>query len=291
MNVEKIKILWRVAVGYWQKLLIDITGLSNRLKITPDNCNKEVIVSLTSYGRRVNSTVYYTLVSLLRQTIKPYKIILNLDEKNWDELKLPKKLKKICKYGVEINYCKDLKSYTKLIPTLINYPNYTIITVDDDMIYRGDMIEKLLSCQMHNPNAICCNIASAPIIDECGAIRPYQEWKEPVFNSSEKILMPWGVWGVLYPPHSLHKDVTDTELFSKLCPNADDVWFWLMGELKGTPKAMVDLGCKRTAYAFDDLYQYFHKGSALTHVNDHENKNDVQIKNVIKNYNIKFAKQ
>jgi hypothetical protein len=35
-----------------------------------------------------------------------------------------------------------------------------------------------------------------------------------------------GVGGVLYPPHSLQKEMLDVELFSKMAPSTDDIWFW-----------------------------------------------------------------
>ena len=48
---------------------------------------------MTSYGRRVEkSVVYYSLVSILRQTVKPDRIILCLDGIKWNDENLPKKL-------------------------------------------------------------------------------------------------------------------------------------------------------------------------------------------------------
>src|SRR5262249_49262610 len=43
-----------------------------------------------------------------------------------------------------------------------------------------------------------------------------------------------GVCGVLYPPNSLHRDVLREELFLRLAPTNDDIWFWLMGVLQET---------------------------------------------------------
>ena len=57
--------------------------------------DKKIIVTLTSYGRRVNSILHYTIISLLRQTRKPDMIILWLDNVNWCYDNLPKSIKKI----------------------------------------------------------------------------------------------------------------------------------------------------------------------------------------------------
>ena len=35
-----------------------------------------------------------------------------------------------------------------------------------------------------------------------------------------------GVGGVLYPPHSLKAEMLDINLFTKIAPTTDDIWFW-----------------------------------------------------------------
>ena len=47
---------------------------------------------------------------------------------------------------------------------------------------------------------------------------------------------------------------------------------------------------KKPNYVFDDLYQYFHKGSALTHFNYGENKNDVQLGKILEYYHTQINK-
>ena len=104
----------------------------------------KVIVSLTSYGRRVNSTVSYTLCSLLRQSFPPDMIILWLDSDNWNEYNLPNSIKRLEKKGITVKFCNDIKSYKKIIPVLNEYPDALIITCDDDLYYRPNMIERLI---------------------------------------------------------------------------------------------------------------------------------------------------
>ena len=43
-----------------------------------------------------------------------------------------------------------------------------------------------------------------------------------------------GVGGVLYPPGSLHPEVTNEEVFLDICRYADDVWFYAMALMQGT---------------------------------------------------------
>ncbi|MDD6026392.1 MAG: glycosyltransferase, partial [bacterium] len=51
-----------------------------------------------------------------------------------------------------------------------------------------------------------------------------------------------GVGGVLYPPHSLRKDMMDVDLFTKIAPSTDDIWFWAAGVLNGYPVIPVPFG-------------------------------------------------
>jgi hypothetical protein len=47
-------------------------------------------------------------------------------------------------------------------------------------------------------------------------------------------LFPVGVGGVLYPPDTLDDVVFDAELFSRVCPYADDIWFKMASLKKNT---------------------------------------------------------
>jgi hypothetical protein len=47
-------------------------------------------------------------------------------------------------------------------------------------------------------------------------------------------LMPTGVSGVLYPPHSLDGIATDQQQFMKLSPRADDIWLKIASLKRGT---------------------------------------------------------
>ena len=243
----------------------------------------EIIVSLTSYGRRVDKTVYYTLLSILRQTVVPDKIILWLDSDNWNCNKLPLKLKKLQELGVDINFCEDIRSYKKLIPSLERYQNSIIITVDDDVIYSPYLIETLYEAYLKDPKAIYCTRGYGVKFLK-GRPEKYKKWrniKDGSVNEGE-ILFPVGIGGILYPPNSLHIDVTNERKFKQLCPSADDIWFWYMAKLKGTPHKFVSL--PQNYYSFDAIYQALHKGSALTHSNVNKDNNDIQLKNVLDEY-------
>ena len=285
MRISKnhIRLLVNSIAGLTKKFLYRLTPIPI-LEKSSVLTHPDLIVSLTSYGRRVNKTVYYTLVSLLRQSHRPDRIILWLDSDNWNENNLPKKLKRLITKGVEIKFYKDVKSYKKLIPTLKEYPESIIITVDDDVIYSKDLIETLYEAHICNPTAILCTRAyKARFIDNKPA--KYKTWQnvQNISNLSKgEILFPVGIGGVLYPPHSLYHDILEEDKFMTLCPNADDIWFWYMAKLKGTEHCFVPM--TNNFYSFDAIYQAMHRGSALTHSNVVENHNDVQLRNVLEEY-------
>ncbi|MDE5761925.1 MAG: glycosyltransferase family 2 protein [Bacteroidales bacterium] len=282
--IHKILALCKVMVGYCIKWKIDIFGPGKIYPLERKDDGSNYIVSLTSYGRRVHKTVYYTLVSILKQSLRPNRIILWLSADKWSEDNLPQRLKKLEKYGVEYRFCEDIRSYTKLIPTLKIAPKDVIVTVDDDIIYSKDLLCTLNKEHEKYPTSICCTKAVYLAFSDKGTPAPYKTW-EIAKNSKlkpQKILFPLGVNGILYPSQSLHEDVLCQDCFMKICPNADDIWFWAMARKKGTEHRLTPK--KTRQYSFDDLYQFFHKGSALAHGNRKRGMNDVQLCAVLEKY-------
>ncbi len=255
----------------------------NATKICP------VIVSLTSYGFRVSEIVPFTILSILKQTIRPEKIILWLDSDNWNKTNIPPKLKDLQKAGVEIAFCKDLRSYKKLVPTLTFYGNAKpIITIDDDIYYSSNFIEEIYNYHLKYPNCIITENFCYPKFSSTN-IAPYREWNEYHIVSddttlSKHLIFPQGFGGVLYPANSLHSDATNEDLFTMLAPHADDIWFYIMGILNKTPKQCV-LSSK-TKYYLIDLFRQKRTRDRLHDINVGEDQNDKQLSALCKYYNL-----
>ena len=284
--IGKFIVLWYAILGYCYKFLVDIKILTvPALNPSKREDGRRIIVSMTSYGRRISSSVvYYSLVSALRQTVQPDKVILWIDRNKWSEDNLPEKLKKLIAKGVEYKFCKDIRSYTKLVPALREYPNDIIITLDDDIIYPSNTIQQLYAEYIQHPNEICCLNPLEVRVADCIPGK-YETWTEFDSNKQDNVLVfPCGVEGVLYPPHTLSQEVTNEDLFKKLCPLADDIWFWFCGCLNNTTRRGIRK--TRASYSFDAIYQYFHAGSALTHTNRFEHANDKQFKDLFEYYNV-----
>ena len=190
-----------------------------------------IIVSLTTYGKRLQ-WVYLTIESLLHQTIKPNKIVLCIAEDNKDNL--PELLVKQQKRGLEILFCNDIRSYTKLIPSLKKYPDAAIITVDDDILYPCDFIEYLVKAFRSDSSKIHFYYGHTMGLDNHGIPTSYNEWVKTAAKGCSLYNLPTGVNGILYPPKSLHEEVFNEDVFLKICPTADDLWFRAMSLMKGT---------------------------------------------------------
>lgn len=280
----KFIVLWCALLGYLYKWLVD-AGIIKIPSLKKQRKNHQVIVSLTSYGRRISDlVVFYTLVSILRQSLQPDKIILWIDKTKWNLDNIPRRLKSLMEKGVEFEFCDDIRSYTKLVPALEKYPGSVVITVDDDIIYSHDTVKKLYDQYLLHSNAICC-MNPVELHTKNGFPCNYEDWYWfPDDVEGQDMVFPCGVEAVLYPPRCLGDDVTNRELFLNLCPMADDVWFWFCGCMNGVTK--IGIRRKTFNYSFDALYQYFHKGTALTHTNRFEHQNDKQIRDIFNYYGV-----
>lgn len=194
----------------------------------------DIIVSLTSYGKRIPE-VHVAIESIMQGSVKPNKIVLWLSE-NYRNQILPITIQKQIERGLDVEYCRDIRSYTKLIPTLKKYPDSSIITIDDDIIYPFDTIENLVNSHLDFPEYICANFVRGipPTLAELYV--SFVEW--PILHDVESVDGKYffeGFGGVLYPPHSLDREVFSEETFMDICKYADDVWFNAMA-LKANTK-------------------------------------------------------
>lgn len=240
--------------------------------------DKDVIVSLTTYGTRIYD-VYLTIESIMQQTIRPNKIILWLDNsfKNKD---LPITLTRQINRGLEVNYCKDILSYKKLIYTLFSYPEDIIITVDDDAIYNFDLLENMITEYNRQPDLIYANRMRRIIISKDGIVEKYREWPHVNDYEISTLNVPIGVGGVLYPPHALSSEVFNEAFFMENCRFADDIWFKAMALKNGTL-------CKKINTHEPIFYSNQSvQDIALANQNLFMDRNDQQIKRVFDTYNI-----
>lgn len=253
--------------------------LDNDIGVTVKKRDKKLIVSLTSYSHRVD-TVFLTIQSVFSQSIKPDKVLLYLSEEEFNEQNIPENLRRFISRGLEIIFCKDIKSYKKLIYALKDYPNDVIVTADDDIIYPRFWLEQLYDAYLKEPNYIHCHRMHYMKINNKGKLKSYNSW----FGESDKLevsflVFPTGGAGAIYTSNLLSELVTDEKLFVELAPTADDVWFKAMSLLNGTKCKKVNSNIMKYLHTIEGTQEI-----GLYHKNRYQN--DIQIKKVFDYFNL-----
>lgn len=238
ISKEKIK---GKDTGSFYEWLNQPFGINNLISVTNNqsststsiNQSNELVVSITSHPPRI-CTTWLMIESIMRQSHKPDRIILYLAEEDFPGRKIPLNLEILKRRGLEVRFSKvNYKVATKLIPSLIDFPNATIITGDDDRIYDRNLIKVLWEQHVKYPREIICPIAREYVYDSILDRIEYIHNHKLRFNTSGIGIFE-GFTGILYPPHSIDDEVFNFDNFKLLTPCADDIWFQAMVCKKGT---------------------------------------------------------
>ena len=196
----------------------------------------ELTVSLTTFGKRVHD-VYLTVESIMQQSLKADRIVLCISLDKFSEADIPETLRLQQNRGLEIFFCeKDLGPYTKYHYTLQKYPDSLLITVDDDILYPVDTIDRLYRSYLQYPESIHCLRGHKIMLTDRGEIAPYKQWDWSRSDTiPSKWIFPTGVGGVLYFPGCFDPEIKNETAFMELAPGADDIWLKAMSLKKGTP--------------------------------------------------------
>lgn len=267
--------------------LTDLTLHSTTSGIsTEKHCRHELVVSMSTHGIRLHEA-YLAIESLLQQSMKPNRIILNISKDEFINTPLPQTIQMQMLRGLEVNYCEDYLSYKKIIPTLRRFPNAVIITADDDCLYNYDFIENLLISHLKDPTAIWANRIHKITKNNDGTLKSYLDWEQQISNQegSSNLFFFTSVGGVLYPPHSLYKDVTRDDIFMNISKFNDDVWCFAMAILQGSP-IKKSFTHSETGNDFLSVLEVQNDALCIENTNSDNCRNDIIIKAVFDKYNI-----
>lgn len=283
-QVEQCSTDREVQAIIYRRLLCDKAIHCTEIGVSDERyCDEEIVVSLTSHGERIHD-VPIVIESIMQGSVKPNKIVLWLSQEEFGGRSLPHILQQQQKRGLRIAYCEDLKSYKKLIPSLYEYPEACIITLDDDVLYEYDIVERLIRAHINHPNAICACRMHRIALDTTNHPISYLDWEQCISDQTlSNLNFPTGGGGTLYPPHGLHEEVKNKTAFQSLCPTADDIWFYTMALLNNTPRIWVPTE-KPDGY-FHDLPSNV-DGLYLVNTNPDNCLNDVQLKAVLDKYDL-----
>ena len=241
-----------------------------------------LIVSLTTHATRLYE-VHLTIESILLGSLKPHHVILWIDDN--DDRPLPLALERQTARGLKVMRTAPMRSYAKLVPALGLFPDADIVTIDDDIFYPTDFLERLVESHRRYPGAVIANVIMQLTRNAEGIPQEIRDWPyipttEPSPASPDLFFEGFG--GVLYPAGSMPPETLDNGLFRSLCPTADDVWFNAMTRLAATPVHV----CLRSPYDFIAATNPACQGSALNLINNSQRRNDDQLLAVWRHFNL-----
>lgn len=244
-----------------------------------------LIVTLTTHGNRIN-TVFQSVESIFMQTCKANRVVLHLSEDEFREEDLPVTLQRQMARGLEVRFVRDVGPQTKLVPALQAFPEALLVTIDDDIFYPIYTLERLIRLHRDHPGDVCCTVSRMLARSGDRGLKPFNDC---IFTSLKKPAssmnyLAEGFAGVLYPPHCLHPDVVRDDLFRKLSPLADDLWFKAMEIRQGTKVCQMP-GTNWMfywTYVADATVQ----AEGLFHKNLYAGKNDEQLKALFDYYDL-----
>lgn len=238
--------------------------------------DSNVVISLTSYPPRYDN-LHLTLYSLLSQSRRPNKIILNISK--GQEIKLPEKVKALINRNlIYLVIVDELGPGKKIIPSLISHPESIIVTADDDIYYPRTWLKELYyGWSGNNKNAAAHRIHLISIEKE-ESIGRYIDWdKESKSAEISKINFGTSGGGMLFPPKVLCELAIKTEEYKKYAFFQDDIWlYWMIRMNNGVTEP--------TKYSYKLITWNGSQKQALVHKNVFGNKNDECVKNLIEAY-------
>lgn len=217
------------------------------------------IVSITTFPKRI-SYLWIVLNSIYSQTYLPAKIILVLTIEEFPNgiESLPKSIKRFIGKGLEVVFTEqNLRPHNKYFYTFKKYTNRGIITLDDDLYYWPDTIERLVKLNYKYPTCVCANSVEFLNFENNKLTfkKNYQTEKLDIRN------MALGYNGVFYPTNFRSEEIFNIENIVSLSLNADDLWLKaqalitktdvIVGEKYITP--LFVLGTQKIALRFKNL--------------------------------------
>lgn len=246
-----------------------------------------VVVSLTCFPGRIKK-VYLTLESIMAQQYNNFKVVLYLSHEEFPKglEDLPGSLIRLHKRGVDINFtCENIRSYKKLHYALSDFPELPVITADDDVLYPSRWVNDFMESHKLFHDDILFARGHQITFDRNGNVKKYISFGKPAGYSASSLYIPTGVSGILYPPGCFFQDVQNKDIFMKLAPNADDIWYKVMTLLNGRKSRLIYkkpihyppiLGTQKISLRKQNL--------SKQHLN-----NDTQLLNLIDYYSIELA--
>jgi hypothetical protein len=184
-----------------------------------------VIISLTTSPTRIDH-IEEVLNTIMKNTILPDKIVLNLPTvfkrtgltfNNIPTFITNNPL-------IYVNVCNDIGPSTKIIASLplFKNPETILISIDDDILYKPNFIEILLSISKIYPDAVITGISFVSL-NNSDLLNDSSNLLNKKYNKLQYVQMVEGYSSVLYKKKFFEKySVEELENYPKFCYFADD---------------------------------------------------------------------
>lgn len=266
---------WASAENLFFPVWLRLSSWPNRLVNKP---SIPVIVGITSYPARINSA-WISIETILRQSVAPTRFLLVLSREEFPGGVVPQSISARLTRGLDILWVeKNGRSFDKLLPISSEFPDEPIITVDDDKIFPRHLLRDLYREHQKSPSAVIG--ARGWVMQNSftsGELHYGKDWVRAAPGATGRHLFMPGGNGCLYPPISLDTTVQDLDLALRLCPTADDIWFWASLQRTDTESICLGMPAHRPVSQQKNT-------SALSDVN--ESDNDRQFQSVISHFNL-----
>ncbi|WP_427004284.1 hypothetical protein [Pseudarthrobacter sp. H2] len=241
--------------------------LKNLVAHGPATGSAPVVVSMTTYGDRIN-TVTVALESIARGRVRPQRLLLWLQSPEQFETR-PESLRRLERRGLEILLTSNYGPHTKYYPYVQSQERHTapMVTSDDDVVYPRDWLARLVAANRRHPEAISGHWIS--IMGVAGdRVADYATWARARDTAARPANFAPGVSGVIYPPAMLEELKRRGDGFLSVCPGADDIWLHWVALRAGI--AVRQVGTVPHHFPIIPGSQ----GQALVKTNVGENRND-----------------
>lgn len=242
----------------------------------------DLVVSLTSYGNRLN-TVATTIKTILNQTVLPSRIILYLDVDS-EGRELPDELIKLTDYGLEVRSgYPNLGCHTKYYFAFKEFHNQRVLTIDDDVVYPPRAIETLIKYSQKYSAAVVA-LRVHKIMVRNGLVLPYHQWDQEWAGQNDGLgadLLATGVGGVLYPAREFNFTKDDEDAIRGIARYNDDLWLRVYETMHKIPViyAHNHFRSPRTVRGTQD--------GALSSKNVGEGRNDIIFQSLLDEFDLK----
>lgn len=262
--------LWLIANGIsrWVELVLYIYLQTKRsVGILPkksDLKNDNIVLSFTSFPARIKN-VWMVVDSIIRQTMCPEHIQIWLSEEDFPkkEASLPKSLLRYKRAGLEICWVKEnLRPHKKYLYAFMAYPDKCVITIDDDIYYRADLIESLWDLHLRFPDCACGHRGGVVVPNE-----PYSRWGNSTkSNEPSHLNYLTGCGGCIYPVNLFNQHpVSQPDLIRQLALSTDDLWLKAMELLNRIPVVVGEyypngptiIGTRKSALMIDNCNKVY----------------------------------